>query len=127
MVTQVTVNFWAYVTLSLAPNLQHSVEKLRGLQYKLRMMGVPLEWPTYIHADNKSQVTNSSKPDSVLKKKCNSICYHAVYESVAMGEALITHVRTGNNLSDLLTKVLDGTKRRWLVSKILYDIYDDFD
>ena len=28
----------------------------------------------HIYADNKSQVTNSSKPDSVRKKKCNSIC-----------------------------------------------------
>jgi hypothetical protein len=34
-------------------------------------------------------VTNATIPESTLKKKCNSICYHAVRESVAMGESLV--------------------------------------
>ena len=55
----------------------------------------------------------------------NSICYHAVRESVAMGESLITHIRTEHNHSDLMTKVTSGCKRRRLVGGILYDIYDD--
>jgi hypothetical protein len=54
--------------------MKHGVETLRGLQYKIRMMGVPLSGPTYVYGDNKSQVTNSSRPESTLKKKCNSIC-----------------------------------------------------
>jgi hypothetical protein len=67
------------------------------------MMGIPLTGPSYIYGDNKSQVTNSSWPESTLKKKCNSICYHAIRESVAMGESLITHIQTDDNLSDFLT------------------------
>ncbi len=66
-----------------------------------------------------------TRPKSTLKKKCNSICYHAVRESVAMGESLITHISTGHNHSDLMTKVTSGAKRRRLVSGILYDIHDD--
>ena len=63
--------------------------------------------------------------ESTLKKKCNSICYHAVLESVVMGESLITQIDSKDNLSDLMTKVTYGTKHRKLVGNILYDIYDD--
>jgi len=106
--------------------MKHGIERLRGLRYKLRMMGVPVEGCSYIYADNKSQVTNSTEPASVLRKKCNSICYHAVRESVAMGESAITHIKSGTNLADLMTKVLTGAKRRQLVHNILYDIFDDY-
>jgi len=58
--------------------MKHGIKKLRGLRYKLRMMGIPLTSPSYIYGDNKLQVTNSTRPESTLKKKCNSICYHAV-------------------------------------------------
>jgi hypothetical protein len=64
--------------------MKHGIEKLQGLCYKLHMMGIPLTGPSFIYADNKSQVTNLTVPESLLKKKCNSICYHAVQESVAM-------------------------------------------
>jgi hypothetical protein len=89
------------------------------------MMGIPLTGPSYIFADNKSQVTNATVPGSTLKKKCNSICYHAVRGSVAMGESLITYIKSEDNLSDLMTKVTYSTKHRKLVGNILYDIYDD--
>jgi hypothetical protein len=84
--------------------MKHGIKMLRGLRYKIRMMGIPLSGPTYIYGDNKSQVTNSSRPESTLKKKCNSICYHAIRESVVMGETLLMHIRTGENLADFLTK-----------------------
>jgi hypothetical protein len=99
---------------------------LRGLRYKIHMMGIPLSGSTYIYGDNMSQVTNSSRPESTLKKKFNSICYHAIRESVAMGETLLTHIRTGENLADFLTKTSGGAKRRKLVSGVVHDIYDDF-
>jgi hypothetical protein len=70
---------------------------LRGLRYKIGMMGLPLSGPTYIYGGNKSQVTNSSRPELTLKKKIYSICYHAICESVAMGETLLKHIRTGEN------------------------------
>jgi hypothetical protein len=90
------------------------------------MMGIPLSGPMYIYGGNKSQVTNSSRPESTLKKKCNSICYHAIRELVAMGETLLMHIRTGENQADFLTKTTSGAKRCKLVSGVVYDIYDDF-
>jgi hypothetical protein len=42
-----------------------------------------------------------------------------------MGESLITHIRTENNHSDLMTKTTSGAKRQRLVGSILYDIYDN--
>jgi hypothetical protein len=104
--------------------MKHGIEKLRGLLYKLCMMGIPLIGPSFIYGDNKSQITNSTKPESTLKKKCNSICYHAIQESVAMGESRITHISTHDNLSDLITKVTHSAKRRKLVGGILFDIFD---
>ena len=105
--------------------MKHGMETLRGLRYKLRMMGVPIEGPSYIYGDNMSVIHNTQRPESTLKKKSNSICYHAMRESVAMGESLTGHVPTDENPSDLLTKVLTGRKREYHVSNILYDIYDE--
>jgi hypothetical protein len=104
--------------------MKHGMEKLRGLRYKLRMMGVPVDGPSFIYGDNKSAITNSSRPESVLKKKCNSICYHACRESVAMDESRFAHISTHDNWADFLTKVTSGPKRRDLVRNVLYDIYD---
>ena len=89
------------------------------------MMGVPISGPTYIFGDNISVVHNSQQPDSTLKKKSNSICYHAVREAVAMGECLVGHIASGENPADLATKIIPGgAKREHLVSMLLYDLYD---
>jgi hypothetical protein len=92
--------------------MKHGIGKLQGLRYKLCMMGIPLTGSSFIYADNKSQVTNLTIPVLTLKKKCNSICYHAVQESVAMGESFITHIDSEDNLPDLMTKVTHGSKHR---------------
>jgi hypothetical protein len=105
--------------------MKQGIERLRGIRYKLRMMGIPVTGPSYVYGDNKSAITNSTKPESTLNKKNNSICYHAVRESVAMGESLLTHIPTADNWSDLMTKVTFGAKRRKLVGGLLYDIFDD--
>jgi hypothetical protein len=91
--------------------MKHRIEKLQGLQYKLCMMGIQLTGPSFMYANNKLQVTNLTRSESILKKKCNSIYYHVVQESVAMGESLITHTDSGENLSDFMTKVTRSGKR----------------
>ena len=57
------------------------VETLRGIRYKLRMMGVPI-----IH--------NTQIPVFTLKKKSNYICYHTVRESVLVVGYLTVHIGT---------------------------------
>ena len=101
------------------------MESLRGLQYKLQMMEVPIWGPTLIYGDNMSVIHNTQRPESTLKKKSNSIAYRAVRESVAKGKSLTGHVGTNSNVTDLATKVLVGKKRQSMVNKLLYNIYDD--
>ena len=105
--------------------MKHGVETLWGIRYKLRMMGVDVPRPTYVYGDNMSVINNTSKPESTLRKKSNSICYHAVREAVTAKECLTTHIPTSCNWADLLTKVLFGTKRRRLVAGVLFDIFDN--
>jgi len=106
--------------------LKTGIEVLRGIRYKLRMMGIAISGPSLIYGDNLSVVTNSSKPDSTLRKKSNQICYHACRESVAMGESLITHIPTKENPADIATKIIPaGRQREYLVSKQLRDIHDE--
>ena len=103
--------------------LKTGIEDLRGLRYKLRMMGVEIVGPSYIYGDNMSVIHNTQRPESTLRKKSNSICYHAVRESVAMGESLTAHVTTDKNKADICTKVLPGgQKRNNAVGMILHDM-----
>ena len=88
-------------------------------------MGVPIFGSLLIYGYNMSDIHNTQQPESTLKKKSNSIAYHAVRESVAMGESLTGHVGTNSNPADLATKVLHGKKRRDMVLKLLYNIYVD--
>jgi len=88
-------------------------------------MGIAISGPTYIYGNNMSVIHNTQRPESTLRKKSNAICYHTVRESVAMGVSLMGHIKTTENPADLATKVMaNGQKRRSLVNKLLYDLYD---
>ena len=66
--------------------MKEACEYIRGLRYKLRMMGISVDGPSYIYGDNQSVLINSSIPTSVLKKKSSLISYHFVREGVAADE-----------------------------------------
>jgi hypothetical protein len=104
--------------------MKQCCEYLRGLRYKLRMMGIPCEGPAYIHGDNQSVLASCGIPDSILKKKSQSIAYHFVREGAARDEWRTSYVNTHDNEADLLTKLLpSGEKRRGFVAKLLHHIY----
>ena len=99
-------------------------EYIRGLRYKLRIMGILVEGPTCIYGDNQSVLANTTIPDSTLKKKCQSIAYHFVHEGVARDEWRTSYVNTHDNEADLLTKQLPhGEKRKGFVSNLLHHIF----
>jgi hypothetical protein len=105
--------------------IKNGIETYCGLSYKLIMMGVALSGPTYVYGDNMYVVHNTLRPESVLKKKSNSICYHAVRESAAMGESIIGHVPSVDNPADIFTKVVTGgQKRNHLIRLLLHDLCD---
>ena len=66
--------------------MKQCTEYIRGLRFKLRMMGISCSQPSLIYGDNKSVLANASMPDSVLKKKAHSIAYNFVREGVVRKE-----------------------------------------
>ena len=63
--------------------MKTAVEHIEALPYKLRMFGIPIGGPTNVFCDNEAVFKNTSIPDSTLKKKHTSICYHWAREAVA--------------------------------------------
>ena len=106
--------------------MKQCCEYLRGLKYKLRMMGIPVTNPAFIFGDNQSILWNTTVPDSTLKKKSSSVAYHFVREGVAKDEWRTAYVNTKANPSDVLTKmitVMNDRKRK--IRMMLYDIYPE--
>ena len=107
-------------------SLKMGLERIRAFRYKLRMMGIPVIDPCWVYGDNMSVVNNVSRPESVLKKKSHSICYHYARESTVMGESVMSHIRSEDNPADICTKIMyGGMKRTGLVERILYNTNSD--
>ena len=89
-------------------SLRIATELVMEFRYRLRMMGVPLQGSSVLLCDNRSSVLNVSLPSSTLKKRHNAIAYHRVRESVAAKIVSVSHIDGKENLSDILTKAVDG-------------------
>ena len=88
--------------------------------YKLRMMGVEVDGPTNVFCDNEAVVTNTTRPESTLKKKHNAIAYHRAREAQAAGIVRIAKEDGDTNLADLFTKLLPGPRLCELAGKVLW-------
>ncbi|KAL7460227.1 hypothetical protein ACHAXS_000690, partial [Conticribra weissflogii] len=62
-----TIEIGVFGAEFVAMNL--GVEILRGLRYKLRMMGAAIDDKTHVYGDNMSIIKNTSKPESTSNKK----------------------------------------------------------
>ena len=100
--------------------LKTATEMIMGLRYKLRMMGIAIDGPSNVFCDNQSVVTNSSVPESTLKKKHVSICYHRVREACAAKIIRVCYENTKTNLADCLTKNLPGEVLKNIITRILF-------
>ena len=88
------------------------------------MIGILCKGPSFIYRDNQSVLCNTTIPESILKKKSQSVAYHLVREGVARDEWRTAHVNTNDNEADLLTKPLpSGEKRKSFVRKVLHHIF----
>ena len=105
--------------------MKQATEYVRGLRYKLRMMGIKVDEPAFVFGDNQSVLCNTTAPASTLKKKSNAIAYHFVREGVARDEWRTAYVNTDENLADLLTKPLSGPKRAKFVRMVLHHIFPE--
>jgi hypothetical protein len=100
--------------------LRIAVDQTVSMRYKLRMMGIRVDGPTFILCDNRAVVLNSSRPEATLKKKHNQICFHRVREAVAADICKVGFVNGDDNLADLLTKTLTWVKRKRILSELLW-------
>ena len=106
--------------------MKQCCEYLRGLRYKLRMMGIPVTNPVFVHGDNQSVLWNTTVPDSTLKKKSCSVAYHFVREGVARDEWRTGYINTALNPSDIMTKMVTSKEdRKRKIRQMLYDIYPE--
>ena len=93
--------------------MKQDVEYVRGLRYKLRMMGTPCEDTAFVYGDNKSLLANTTFPASTLEKNMDSPYYHFVREGCARDEWSTAYFNTNLNFADLPTKPLPSGDKRW--------------
>ena len=98
--------------------MKTAVEQIEALWYKLRMFGIPIEGSMNIFCDKEVVFKNMTMPDSTLKKKHTSICYHRCREAVASETIRVAKEGTLTNLSDLFTKPLPQVTREGLLCRI---------
>jgi hypothetical protein len=97
-----------------------AIELIIELRYKLRMLGVPIHEPTLMLGDNMSVILNTTVPSSQLKKKHNAIAYHRVREAIAGKLVTFVHIRSEDNVADILTKPLTNAQFLGHVLNVLF-------
>ena len=83
-----------------------ATEQIIDLRHTLRYLGVPIKTKSYLFGDNRSAVTSSTLALSTLGKRHtpNILAYHRVREAIASKFIAYHWIRTGYNLSDMLSK-----------------------
>ena len=74
-------------------------------------MGILVTNPVHIYGKNKSVLSNTTPPDSQLRKKSNSVAYHHCRERVALEEWQTCYLNTDENISDMMTKPLPAGEK----------------
>ena len=77
------------------------------------MMGISVDEHSFVFGDNQSILANTTRPESQIKKKTQSITYHHVCKGYAKYEWCITYVNTHENMADLLMKPLPSGEKHW--------------
>jgi hypothetical protein len=83
-----------------------ATEKAYDLRYTLRMMGIPVDYQTYVFGDNAAVITQSTIPHSQLGKRHNALAYHFTREAIATGMIRMFHIPGTQNPADCMTKFL---------------------
>ena len=99
---------------------RQATEQILDLRYTLRMMGLPIDGPSWLFGDNSSVITSSTIPHSTLNKRHNALSYHRVRESIAAKIIHFLHVSGIHNPSDVLTKFLGYAKLKYLIRPLLF-------
>ena len=95
-------------------------EQIVDIRKTLRYLGVPIKSKAYMFGDNKSVVTSSTVPHSLLSKRHNILSYHRVREAIAAKILVFHWYDSSQNKSDILGK-------HWEFSKVFHIIRDLID
>ena len=93
------------------------------LRNTLRYLGVPIMTKAYMFGDNKSVVTSSTIPQSILSKRHNMLSYHRVREAIATKILEVHWCSSDQKRSDILSKhwkhaKVKDTIREYLAIKV---------
>jgi hypothetical protein len=83
---------------------KQAVEQIMALRMSLRYLGVEVHGATYLFGDNGSVVTNSSIPESPLRKRHQALAYHFTREAIAAKVVDFRHLPGTLNPADILSK-----------------------
>ena len=98
---------------------RQSTDQVVDWHYTLRMLGVPLDGPTWMFGDNSSVLTSSNIPHSALSKRHVALAYHRVREAVAAGILYFIYIEGIDNPADILTKFLPWATSRAFIEPLL--------
>ena len=96
-------------------------EEVMGIRFELRMLGIPLDGPSWLFGDNKAMINSSMIPEGKLTKRSIALAYHKVREQVANGSMYYFHIDGKVNISDCLTKSLNRTVLWKLIKPVLFN------
>ena len=91
--------------------MKQVADYIQGFRYKLTMFGITVEELAYMYRENQSVLAGSTRPESTLTKKAQSIAFHFIREGYAADAWRTTYINTSENISYLMTKPLSGEKR----------------
>ena len=97
-----------------------ATEQIIDIRQTLRYLGVPIKSKAYMFGDNKSVVTSSTVPHSLLSKRHNILSYHRVREAIAAKILVFHWCDSSQNKSDIVSK-------HWDFSNVFHIIRDLFD
>ena len=99
---QATVETAAYGSENVAARI--AVDQIVDLRYMLMYLGVPIRSKSFMFGDNKSVITSSTIPNSLLSKRHHISAYHRVREAIASKYLMFIWKDGKTNPADILSE-----------------------
>ena len=115
---QATVETATYGSEFVAARI--ATEQIIALRIQLRDMGIPIDGPSWMFGDNRSVITSSTIPSSMLSKRHNALAYHRVRAAVAAKVLYFCKIDGKENVADIMTKFLPWVVFWPLIKPLLF-------
>ena len=99
---EATVETATYGSVFLATRI--AVDQIVDLRYTLMYLAVPSRSKSFMFGDNKSVMTSSAIPNSLLSKRHHISAYHRVREAIALKYLMFIWKDGKTNPADILSK-----------------------